>query len=396
MDKDMIAKRQKPAKTMFAPLQIGLLQRECACGRSLGVGGECAECRNQQLSLQRSATNTADATTAPPVVQDVLQSSGQPLDSAARASMEPHFGHNFSNVRVHTNAKAAESAHAVNALAYTVGRNIVFGEGQYAPQTSKGKSLLAHELTHVVQQGGFASGPINMNSPNDTGESEANHTASSILMEHKANVKPLTSTLFLQRKGEGTQESPGEEKSPKSEKSPVTRCPTSVRIGTVDHHNFSDLTDTEKEKTRTYLTARTRMDVGPGTDHTGHCMKETVTLVDNSCPSAMYDKSKLYTKDKEKVEPCTSNRCLDINRFGSGPTAFIDEHRTRAPISLLEDMPVKECSVTCEQTYACDRKYPATGTFLITRNFKADTYTRKDGKKIHVTTGTVTKTQKGV
>ncbi len=66
--------------------------------------------------------------------------------------MEPRFGHDFSQVRIHTDERAAETARAVNALAYTVGRDVVFGAGQYAPQTDEGRRLLAHELTHVVQQ----------------------------------------------------------------------------------------------------------------------------------------------------------------------------------------------------------------------------------------------------
>ncbi len=88
----------------------------------------------------------------PPIVHEVLRSPGQPLDEATRAFMEPRFGHDLSRVRVHTNAKAAESARAVNALAYTVGRDVVFGSGQFAPGTVAGQRLLAHELTHVVQQ----------------------------------------------------------------------------------------------------------------------------------------------------------------------------------------------------------------------------------------------------
>ena len=66
--------------------------------------------------------------------------------------MESRFGHDFSQVRVHVDSQAVESAGAVNALAYTVGRDIVFGPGRYAPQTSDGRRLLAHELTHVLQQ----------------------------------------------------------------------------------------------------------------------------------------------------------------------------------------------------------------------------------------------------
>ena len=92
------------------------------------------------------------ASGAPPIVQDVLRSPGQPLDAATRAFMEPRFGHDFSQVRVHADTKAADSARAVNALAYTVGRDIVFGAGQYAPGTSEGKRLLGHELVHTAQQ----------------------------------------------------------------------------------------------------------------------------------------------------------------------------------------------------------------------------------------------------
>ena len=66
--------------------------------------------------------------------------------------MELRFGHDFSRVRVHTDAKAAESARAVNALAYTVGHDMAFGAGQYVPETSEGRQLVAHELAHVVQQ----------------------------------------------------------------------------------------------------------------------------------------------------------------------------------------------------------------------------------------------------
>jgi hypothetical protein len=89
----------------------------------------------------------------PPVVYDVLCSSGQPLDVATRAFFEPRFGHDFGEVRVHTDAKAAESAHAVNALAYTTGTHIVFGAGGLAGSGPDRERLLAHELAHVVQQG---------------------------------------------------------------------------------------------------------------------------------------------------------------------------------------------------------------------------------------------------
>lgn len=86
----------------------------------------------------------------PPVVHAVLnRGGGQPLDTATRAFMKPRFGHDFSRVRIHADERAAESAQSINALAYTVGNDIVFGAGQYAPMTAMGQRLLAHELTHT-------------------------------------------------------------------------------------------------------------------------------------------------------------------------------------------------------------------------------------------------------
>ena len=92
---------------------------------------------------------------APPIVQEVLRSPGQPLDPATRAFMEPRFGNDFSRVRVHTDAVAEESARDVNAHAYTVGHNVIFGPGRFAPEAHAGRRLIAHELTHVLQQSGM-------------------------------------------------------------------------------------------------------------------------------------------------------------------------------------------------------------------------------------------------
>lgn len=103
-----------------------------------------------QTASSASATGVAEA---PPIVHEVLRSPGHALDASARSFMEPRFGHDFSKVRVHTDATAAESAQAVGARAYTVGSNVVFGAGQYGPGTQEGQRLLGHELTHVVQQG---------------------------------------------------------------------------------------------------------------------------------------------------------------------------------------------------------------------------------------------------
>jgi uncharacterized protein DUF4157 len=114
-------------------------------------------------------------TTAPPVVHDVLRSPGRPLEPSVVGPMEGRFGHDFSRVRVHTDEQAAESARAVGALAYTVGRDVVFDSGRYAPASVAGGDLLAHELAHVVQQRGASGLPdrLPVSPANDPLEREA-------------------------------------------------------------------------------------------------------------------------------------------------------------------------------------------------------------------------------
>ena len=182
----------------------GILQRKCdSCGTHTIAGGKCEDCENKKDIVQRKSSNNSEPSEIPPIVHEVLQSAGQPLDAATRAFMEPRFGHDFSRVpthtratgaltivpsqdqseneadktahsvsnstfdaresdshidfsrvRVHTDPKAAASARAINATAYTVGNNVVFGAGSYQPATRAGQQLLAHELTHVAQQHG--------------------------------------------------------------------------------------------------------------------------------------------------------------------------------------------------------------------------------------------------
>ena len=109
------------------------------------------------VTVQRKpATGEAAETAETAVVDEARRTPGEPLDAGTRAFMEPRFGHDFSAVRVHADGRAAQSAEAMGALAYTLGTDVVFGAGQYAPATGDGAKLLAHELTHVVQQGGAA------------------------------------------------------------------------------------------------------------------------------------------------------------------------------------------------------------------------------------------------
>jgi Domain of unknown function (DUF4157) len=126
------------------------LQR-CDCGGPARLDGECEACKARRLALQRKG-DSMGGSEAPQSVHQTLNRPGQPLDDSTRDFMESRFGTDFSGVRVHTDSQAAQSVGDVSALAYTVGSDIVFGSGQYAPGTEGGKSLLAHELTHVVQQ----------------------------------------------------------------------------------------------------------------------------------------------------------------------------------------------------------------------------------------------------
>src|SRR5712692_6234101 len=149
-----------PAASL-TPAPSGLLQRKCACGGSSGLDGECEECRKERegasfdgaQTLQRKATSQTEPAKVPPIVHEVLRLPGQPLDAVTRAFFEPRFGHDFSQVRVHADGKAAESAAALNAEAYTVGSHVVFGCDRCRPDTAGGVHLLAHELAHTIQQG---------------------------------------------------------------------------------------------------------------------------------------------------------------------------------------------------------------------------------------------------
>ncbi len=181
-----------------------ILRRACACGGAAGLSGECERCKTKKLlgeplqmklavnqpgdEFEQEADRVAEQvmrtpepergpgvtglqtpplvqrrvnsngsgpiSTAPQIVHDVLNSPSQPLDAATRDFFEPRFGHDFSQVRVHAHAEAEASARSINARAYTVGHHIAFGTGRFAPGTGEGNRLLAHELSHVVQQGG--------------------------------------------------------------------------------------------------------------------------------------------------------------------------------------------------------------------------------------------------
>jgi Domain of unknown function (DUF4157) len=192
-------KTSLPPGTDFSAVPTRVLQRVCACGQHTIGGGTCDKCSEKQQTIQRRPAHVGDpkgATAAvPSIVHETLRSPGQPLDAATRAFMEPRFGHDFSQVRVHTDTKAAESAQAVNALAYTVGQDVVFGHGEYRPSTASGRHLLGHELAHVVQQSRQPTVPsqsLVVGLSDSSAEREADKVADSVVSPFASGAKEST------------------------------------------------------------------------------------------------------------------------------------------------------------------------------------------------------------
>jgi Domain of unknown function (DUF4157) len=176
---DVDGLRTKPARADNA--ESAVLFRAAVAGRTDVVGSRGI------LALQRAVGNSGVRGLAEeersPVLDVVSSGGGQPLEEPVRADMEGRLGHSFSDVRVHTGDAAHDSATSVNAHAYTVGSNIVFQRDKYDPGSDAGRTMLAHELTHVVQQrsgpvDGTATGTgVRVSDPSDRFEREAAATA---------------------------------------------------------------------------------------------------------------------------------------------------------------------------------------------------------------------------
>jgi outer membrane protein OmpA-like peptidoglycan-associated protein len=149
--RDLSRRDISPAPRRISMKEGHALQRACA---------QCAGNEEEEVLQRKDTSGGESSMQAPSIVDDVVRSAGEPLGRDARSFMESRFGEDFGDVRVHTDARAAESAAAVRARAYTVGRSVVFGAGEYRPGNDEGRRLLAHELTHVVQQRGSTAGAL--------------------------------------------------------------------------------------------------------------------------------------------------------------------------------------------------------------------------------------------
>ena len=208
-----------------AALAAGDRERAGEVGRALAAGEAGHLGSEAMLHLQRSAGNAGVAqllgeeqeqepAESSPVKDVVGRGGGRPLDDQVRTDMEGRFGADFSHVRVHTDGQASASAQSVNAHAYTVGTDIVFGGGSYDPATTTGQRTIAHELTHVVQQqsgpvdGTPAGGGIRLSNPADRFEQAAEQSADRIMTtraEPDAD-QPAVQALSVQREGDDEEE----------------------------------------------------------------------------------------------------------------------------------------------------------------------------------------------
>lgn len=187
---------------------------EAMAGKAAGRGRTDVLDPDAILGLQRSAGNGAVAQLMEEErspVHDVISSGGRPIEPDVREDMEARLGHDFSDVRIHDDAAAADSAKAVNAHAYTVGSNVVFQRNVYDPSSTAGKTTLAHELTHVVQQrsgpvdGTSAPGGIKVSDPSDRFEREASANADRV-MAGPAPVQALSASAPSVQREEAEEE----------------------------------------------------------------------------------------------------------------------------------------------------------------------------------------------
>ena len=197
--------RDAAAKPPAPPPRLRL-QRKCSCG------GTCETCRKKKkpelqrrpLAEQRSLATAPSQ--APPIVHQVLRSAGEPLDTRTRGEMEKRFGQDLRRVRIHRGPRAAASAAAVEAEAYTVGRHIAFGPGRYDPASRAGRELLAHELGHTLQQGQAEAVPrrLEIGEPGGPDERQAEGLARRVLDGAGPSAPGSASPPRLQRKALAT------------------------------------------------------------------------------------------------------------------------------------------------------------------------------------------------
>lgn len=204
---DRQARRSHPVTQGLAGLPAGAGRLQRKCGPSCGCAAYRAEHGDRYLdphralALQRVIGNRATARLLTAQrIKTVIAGPGEELDVATRVSMERRFGTSFADVRVHRDSEAEASANALDALAYTAGSHIVFAHGRYDTSSADGQHVLAHELTHVVQQrGGPVSGVpigegVTISEPGDSFERDAEERANDVVTSDTEPAEETTSS----------------------------------------------------------------------------------------------------------------------------------------------------------------------------------------------------------
>ena len=362
------------------------MQRSCSCNGSCPSCGGLQNGNEAYIQLKPLQLTIQGQPTTPPIVQEVLSSKGLSLYTPTRSFMEQRFGKDFSKVKIHTGDKAEESAHAVNAMAYTVGQNIVFGRGQFAPETNEGKHLLAHELVHVIQQtdrnaskpfsnvlarqsllGGLddstAKEPISLHksislSPQITSDAELEHEI--ILLEKWLNDHPLGSqnehlwrSLMAMKEEEFRRKNKHEEKKKEKEQpsrtllfTNLTAPPQGLGLRVSPHpdavrgeHAWSN-----KYAATAYVNNHNKFDVGT-------CRLQQITMPDESGQAKVYvyyvtdaESGKKYAVGPDALplfvmrfggeifarngnsdQLATAPRSIDPRKLPTAPDAFLEE-----------------------------------------------------------------------
>ena len=316
---------------------------------------------------------------------------GQPLDSGVRSRMESAFGMDFAQVRAHTDTTASGLSTRMNARAFTVGEHVAFGADEFKPGTLVGDALIAHELAHVVQQGGGDAPSSTQMKGSDTNynllEDDADKSAVGVVVSLRGGAKGmvtdipqnaiprLRSGLRLQRCGAKqtpTAKPPAEIKN---------SCPSSVKL-----EDTKDLTEGGLKKGyRTAYGIVSIMHLLPDdSDWSDAKVYEKVSEVSKTCPKSW----NLCTGTDEPFPIGKERYSTILGTLPAKKNIFYDFHTSRWNKSRLHDPEenptgMDSCQVECKQQYVCKEK--VLGNFTITRNFRKDKYEGRDVTRVDTT-----------
>ena len=307
---------------------VRLLQRECSCGQHTPGGGECEDCKKRKhVMFQRKGTAHAAPTAAPPAVIEAIRGPGRPLERESLEFFGGRFDRDLSGVRVHTGTVAADSARTVDALAYTVGNNIVFGHGQYAPHAEAGRRLLAHELAHTIQQGSAGAAgkqPLFVSSPGDSSEMEAERAADAVMQGEQTGILGAGGPRVARQSAQGH--------------TPAPRHPA--------HHAHPSRPDQEGEvgiRGKTMGVYSTMLDRRPA--KSGQPCRLTLTVMVHFTPQGPWPHGSFAKWQQDLIRVVTNRWSF---RFMLAPTQACPGEPCRTSTAILRVVPTATTSSTVE------------------------------------------------